>query len=183
MNTLKYYKKHEDGFDPFFATAGSACFDIQAYLAPTIFTDEDNPKVKIYKMDNKKEERNCKMWPLPNSQFKVGIDLYPGERILMPTGLILDIPEGFSVRLHTRSSTSLKKGLIMPNGEGIIDSDYYHECFMMLYNASADEVRIYHGDKIAQGELVKTLDYELERTELVPEQTTERVGGFGSTGV
>ena len=52
----------------------------------------------------------------------------------------------------------------------------------MLYNSSADEVRIYHGDRIAQGELVQTYNYDLEQTDNIPEQKTTRVGGFGSTG-
>jgi len=73
--------------------------------------------------------------------------------------------------------------LIMPNGEGIIDSDYYHQTFVMLYNASADEVLIENGERIAQGELVKTYSYSIEQTKDVPEQKTDRVGGFGSTGV
>jgi dUTP pyrophosphatase len=71
----------------------------------------------------------------------------------------------------------------MPNGEGIIDSDYYHQTFVMLYNASADEVLIKNGERIAQCELIKTNVYEIEETKNVPEQTTNRVGGFGSTGV
>ena len=71
----------------------------------------------------------------------------------------------------------------MPNGEGIIDSDYYHQTFVMLYNASADEVLIENGERIAQGELVKTLTYIIEETKDVPEQKTNRVSGFGSTGV
>ena len=185
MNKLQYFKKHEDVFDPFFATTGSACFDIQAYLTPgnTIIAGQKDPLCKIYTMDNKEEDRACKCWAVKHHSFSVGIDFYPGERILVPTGLIFNIPDGHSVRLHARSSVSLKKGLIIPNGEGIIDSDYYHQTFIMLYNASADVVRIYHGDKIAQGELVETLDYGLEQTETLPEQTTERVGGFGSTGV
>ena len=71
----------------------------------------------------------------------------------------------------------------MSNSEGIIDSDYYHQTYVMLYNASADEVRVWQGERIAQGELVKTLDYNIKETEIMPEQTTNRVGGFGSTGV
>ena len=134
-------------------------------------------------MDNKKELRECKNWARDNSKFCVGVELYPGERILVPTGLIFDIPLFYSVRIHARSSISLKMGVIIPNGEGIIDSDYYHQTYVMLYNASADEVIIYHGDRIAQGELVKTLDYDLVETEDIPEQKTNRVGGFGSTGV
>ena len=129
------------------------------------------------------EKRKVKMWAIEKGQFATGIELYPGERVLVPTGLIFNIPEGYSVRLHTRSSVSLKKGLTMPNGEGIIDSDYYHQTFVMLYNAGADEVRIYHGDRIAQGELVENVRTKLEETKDVPEQTTSRVGGFGSTGV
>jgi len=185
VNTLSYYKIEEDVADPQFSTEGSACFDLCAYLAKdnTIWADQKNPIVTVYEMDNKKVARECKCWALPNSQFSVGFELHPGERVLVPTGLIFDIPEGYSVRLHTRSSTSLKKGLTMPNGEGIIDSDYYHQTYMMLYNASADVVRIYHGDRIAQGELVENVKTELVETMVMPEQSTSRVGGFGSTGV
>ena len=53
----------------------------------------------------------------------------------------------------------------------------------MLYNVSADEVLIENGERIAQGELVKTYSYSIEETVDVPEQKTDRVGGFGSTGV
>ena len=183
MNKLGYYKLHEDGFDPEYATAGSACFDIKAYFADTILAGQKNPTVKIYTMDNKLEERECKMWAIENHSFKVGVELAPGERICIPTGLIFKIPVGFSVRLHPRSSVSLKKGLIIPNGVGIIDSDYYHETFVMLYNGSADEIRIYHGDRIAQGELVETVPTVLDEVPDMPGQTTERIGGFGSTGV
>ena len=73
--------------------------------------------------------------------------------------------------------------MIIPNGEGIIDSDYYHQTYVMLYNGSADEVRINHGDRIAQGELIENYSYSLEETKDIPEQKTTRVGGFGSTGV
>tara|TARA_Y100000034_G_scaffold38852_1_gene47830 strand:- start:57 stop:578 length:522 start_codon:yes stop_codon:yes gene_type:complete len=169
---LKYYKLHNEVIDPHFATDGSACFDICAYL--------DNP-VTVYRMNNHKEKRNPETiyWTDIN---EIQLSIGPAERALIPTGLVFDIPEGYSVRLHPRSSISLKRGLIMPNGEGIVDFDYYHETFIMLYNASADEVRITHGERIAQGELVKTLDYSLEESIIIPEQKTNRVGGFGSTG-
>ena len=169
---LKYYKLHNEVIDPHFATDGSACFDICAYL--------DNP-VTVYRMNNHKEKRNPETiyWTDIN---KIQLSIGPAERALIPTGLVFDIPEGYSVRLHPRSSISLKRGLVMPNGEGIVDFDYYHETFIMLYNASADEVRITHGERIAQGELIKTLDYSLEESIIVPEQKTNRIGGFGSTG-
>ena len=170
---LKYYKIKKDARAPKFATPGSACFDLHCYL------DQDNP-ITIYEMDNKKVLRFAEVHDEENG---VQFSLYPADRALIPTGLIFYIPEDHSVRLHTRSSISLKKGLIMSNSEGIIDSDYYHQVFVMLYNASADMVKITHGDRIAQGELIKTYDYEIEETKEIPEQTTTRVGGFGSTGV
>lgn len=182
MSVLRYYKMRENVADPEFSTEGSACFDIRAnFISPR--TDRQAQEITVYNMSNKKEKREVKMWASGHDKFTTGIELHPGERILIPTGLIFNIPEGYSVRLHTRSSVSLKKGLTMPNGEGIIDSDYYHQTFVMLYNASADEVRICHGDRIAQGELVENVRTELEETKDVPEQTTSRVGGFGSTGV
>jgi len=183
--TLKYYKMHEDVSDPVKATEGSACFDIHAYFSENnrIVIGQVPPKVTVYTMENKKEVRECKCWARDNSSFSVGIDLLPAERILIPTGLIFDIPENYSIRIHARSSVSLKKGLIIPNGEGIIDSDYYHQTYIMLLNGSADEIRIYHGDRIAQAELIKTLYHDFQETKEIPEQKTSRVGGFGSTGV
>ena len=169
---LKYYKLHNEVIDPHFVTDGSACFDIYAYL--------DKP-VTVYRMENYKEKRNAETIQWTDIE-ELQLSIAPADRVLVPTGLIFDIPEGYSVRLHPRSSISLKKGLIMPNGEGIVDSDYYHETFIMLYNSSADNVRIKHGERIAQGELVKKETYELEESIIVPEQKTNRIGGFGSTG-
>ena len=169
---LKYYKLHNEVIDPHFATDGSACFDICAYL---------DKSVTVYRMDNHKETLNPETIQWSDIE-ELQLSIAPADRVLVPTGLVFDIPEGYSVRLHPRSSISLKRGLVMPNGEGIIDSDYYHETFVMLYNSSSDEVRIKHGERIAQGELIKTLDYSLEECIIVPEQKTNRVGGFGSTG-
>ena len=169
---LKYYKLHNEVIDPHFATDGSACFDICAYL---------DKSVTVYRMDNHKEKLNPETIQWSDIE-ELQLSIAPADRVLVPTGLVFDIPEGYSVRLHPRSSISLKRGLVMPNGEGIIDTDYYHETFVMLYNTSSDEVRIKHGERIAQGELVKTLDYSIEESIIVPEQKTNRVGGFGSTG-
>jgi dUTP pyrophosphatase len=172
MKKLKYYKLHNEVIDPHFATEGSACFDIYAYL---------DKSVTVYTMNNHKDIRN------PETIYWSDIEelqlvISPAERVLIPTGIVFDIPKGYSVRLHPRSSISLKKGLTLTNGEGIIDSDYYHETYIMFTNTSADEVKIKHGERIAQGELIKTLDYSLEESIIIPEQKTNRVGGFGSTG-
>jgi dUTP pyrophosphatase len=173
MNKLKYFKLHDDVEQPVFATSGSACFDIYAYL---------HKPVTVHRMHNYKEKIHPERIQWEDIE-ELQISILPGDRILIPTGLIFDIPEGYSVRIHPRSSISLKKGLSLTNGEGIIDSDYYHETYIMFTNTSADEVRITHGERIAQGELVQKEIYELEETLRQPEQTTQRVGGFGSTGV
>ena len=169
---LKYYKLHDEVIDPRFATDGSACFDICAYL--------DKP-ITFYRMNNHKEQRNSETVQWSDIE-ELQISILPADRVLIPTGLVFDIPEGYSIRIHPRSSISLKRGLSLTNGEGIIDSDYYHETYIMLTNTSADEVRIKHGERVAQGELIKTEVYTLEETIDIPTQTTQRVGGFGSTG-
>jgi len=187
MSKLSYFKLYEDVKAPEFATSGSACFDIYSYFGNKEEYVHGNPKPKVvvYTMGNKKEEREVKIWAddRTSGNFYMGVELFPAERMLVPTGLIFDIPEGYSVRIHPRSSISLKQGLMLGNAEGVIDSDYYHQTFVMLFNSSADTIRIRHDERIAQGELIKTLDYFIEETTIQPEQNTSRVGGFGSTGV
>jgi len=167
MTQLSFYKIYDDVISPKHATSQSACFDIHAYI-------KDDIPVTVYGMENLKGSVN------PTDGV---FELLPGDRALIPTGLIFNIPDDCSVRIHTRSSVSLKKGLINPNGEGIIDADYYHESFVILYNSSGCVAIIENGDRIAQGELVKLESYPLVETTKEPEQTTTRVGGFGSTGV
>ena len=128
---VKIEKLHDDVIMPSHATTGSACFDIHAYI-------RDDIPITVYGMENLKGSAS------PSDD---AFELLPGDRALIPTGLIFDIPEHHSVRIHPRSSISLKKGLIIPNGEGIIDSDYYHESFVILYNSSGCAVRIENGDR------------------------------------
>jgi dUTP pyrophosphatase len=174
MESLKYYKIYQDAKDPFFATKNSACFDLSAYLPPTI-------PVKIYTRDNTPIHREpfCGESAAGEESFVL---LNPGERALIPTGLILDIPTGYSVRLHVRSSLALKQGVTLANSEGVIDSDYVEPTFVMLYNSSTSTIHILNGDRICQGELVSMMDYTLDRIYAKPGVKTDRVGGFGSTG-
>ena len=94
----------------------------------------------------------------------------------------MDIPRGYSVRIHTRSGTATKKGLGMSVSEGIIDSDYKEEVFALIRNNSGVAVNIEHEERICQGELIKQLDYSLSCTTIRPTNDGERTGGFGSTG-
>ena len=111
------------------------------------------------------------------------LKLDPRERVLVPTGLIMDIPDGYSVRIHTRSGMAAKKGIGLSVSEGIIDSDYVEEVFVPLVNNGDKIYQIRDGDRIAQIELVKNLETTFEEIENAPKQKSDRDGGFGSTGV
>jgi dUTP pyrophosphatase len=167
MPNLKYYKVHPNAISPAFATQQSACFDLS-------FCSEGKYEYSGYNHYNKKFTR-----PYKDGNIFIG----PQDRIMVPTGLILDIPERYSVRVHARSGLSLKQGLVLANSEGIIDSDYIEELFVLVFNRSDNGWFINNGDRIAQGELIKTETYKLAESKKAPEQKTDRKGGMGSTGV
>ena len=166
MSGLQYYKMYDDVVDPNYATESSACFDIRSYL-------KNGNRVRCYTPSN----REISVAVADNA-----VTIKPGDRMLIPTGLIFDIPKDYSVRIHIRSSVALKQGLFLANSEGVVDSDYFHETFIILANKSNNTVSIKDGDRSAQGELVKVESSLLTRTLVKPEQSTDRVGGIGSTG-
>jgi dUTP pyrophosphatase len=109
------------------------------------------------------------------------LTLGPGERAVIPLGLRATLPAGFEAQVRARSGTALKLvGLILANGPGTIDPDYIGEWGVLVLNASGTGVRIAHGDRIAQLVVARfeTVTFETG----VVRQTTERTGGFGSTG-
>jgi len=110
------------------------------------------------------------------------ISVKPGERVAVPTGLILEIPEGFEVQVRPRSGLAFKYGLTVVNAPGTIDSDYRGEVKILLVNLGHEDVTITRGDRIAQ--LVVA---PVSRVLFVEEQdltsTGRGDGGFGSTGV
>ncbi len=108
--------------------------------------------------------------------------LYPDEIRLLRTGLIFDIPEGYSVRIHPRSSTPKKFGIDMPHSQGIIDSDYVSEVFVQVRNLKNHSVYIDAGSRIAQCEVVPVIQAGIVEITEAPKQKTNRTGGFGSTG-
>lgn len=170
---LKFYKLYPDVEAPGFATCGSACFDLRAHLRGT-------PAVQAWDPDNKIISLPV-VFGLNNGPISVVIP--PLHRISIPTGIIFDIPEGHSVRVHARSGLALKQGLVMVNAEGIVDSDYVEESRLLMQNLSAVPITVNHGDRVAQAELIKDLEYSLDEVSERPAQKTTRAGGFGSTGV
>jgi len=105
----------------------------------------------------------------------------PGGRVLVPTGVAVAIPEGYEGQVRMRSGLALRKGLILPNAPGTIDSDYRGELSLVVANIGADPVEIARGDRIAQLVFAPVERARLERVEELP-ATTRHTGGFGSTG-
>lgn len=156
---------------PTYGTPQSACFDISACLTP-------GSTITIY--SNKNERRNMVL-----EREWVNID--PGERYLIPTGWAVECPSGYSLRVYSRSGLSLKSGLMLVNGIGVIDEDYRHEVCVLFANTSRCATKIEHGMRICQGEFVPQSHRvsEFQPIDITDDQwfTTSRTGGFGSTGV
>lgn len=109
------------------------------------------------------------------------VDIGPMQRILIPTGISMAIPEGFEAQVRPRSGLALKQGLTCLNSPGTIDADYRGEINVILINLSGEKQRIQDGDRIAQ-----LVIQRVERVEWMPSETlnvTDRAeGGFGHTG-
>jgi dUTP pyrophosphatase len=109
------------------------------------------------------------------------IDLEPGGRIAVPTGIAIALPEGYEAQVRPRSGLALHHGITLLNAPGTIDSDYRGEVKAILINLSEAPFRIARGMKIAQ--LVIARHERVEFTETADLPDTQRAdGGFGSTG-
>jgi dUTP pyrophosphatase len=107
--------------------------------------------------------------------------LQPLERKLIPTGLFLEIPQGYEGQIRPRSGLALKKGITIPNSPGTIDSDYRGEIKILLINLSTEVVEISPAERIAQLIVAPCERISWELSTLLTE-TERNTGGFGSTG-
>jgi len=111
----------------------------------------------------------------------IPLTLQPLERNLIPTGLFVEIPQGYEIQIRPRSGLAIKQGITCLNTPGTIDSDYRGEIKIILINLSSEEQVIHPGDRIAQMIIQKTERAEFEQVEIL--NNTERAaGGFGHTG-
>ena len=115
---------------------------------------------------------------LPDRGF---VELAPGARGLVPTGLRLAIPEGYEVQIRPRSGLALKHGVTLPNSPGTIDSDYRGPLGVIVMNAGQEPFRIEHGMRIAQMVVAPVVQAKFELAEGL-DDTARGEGGFGSTG-
>lgn len=141
-------------------------------------------QVKIKRLD--------KNLPLPkyHTSGSVGFDfsasetviIAPKKIVMVPTELIIATPPGYGLIIAARSSLGVKKGLLLSNGIGIVDSDYCGEndkIYISLYNFSEKEVTIEKSERIAQGMFIKIAHAEWEEVDKMDDKNR---GGWGSTG-
>jgi dUTP pyrophosphatase len=109
------------------------------------------------------------------------LTLLPMERTLVPTGLVMILPEGYECQVRARSGLSIKHGITLINGVGTIDSDYRHEVKVALINLAPVPFTIQPGDRIAQLVIAPVTQITWQASDQV-HATEGRNGGFGSTG-
>lgn len=131
--------------------------------------------------------------PLPNysTSLSAGMDLRanltesvtlkPLGRALIPTGLFIELPEGYEAQIRPRSGLALKKGITVLNSPGTIDADYRGEIGIILINLSQDDFVIEHGERICQMVIAKHETISWDEVEILAE-TDRGAGGFGHTG-
>jgi dUTP pyrophosphatase len=109
--------------------------------------------------------------------------LAPGQIALVPTGLVIEVPSGHFLAIFARSSTPLKRGLMVANGVGVLDPDYCgpkDEVKIQVLNISGAEVQVKRGDRLAQGVVLPAPRVSWQEVSDLREVTR---GGFGATGV
>jgi len=132
--------------------------------------------------------------PKPATAGSAGVDLHaavseplellPGARALVPTGFVLEIPEGYEAQVRPRSGLALRHGIVLPNAPGTIDSDYRGELGVLVMNLGSEPFVIRRGDRIAQLVIAQVVRPEFVEVAAADElDATQRgAGGFGHSG-
>lgn len=163
MPSIVFESLHPDVAPPARGTAGSAGYDLAACLAG----------------------RTARVWTGPTMAERAAsadgaLTLAPGEKALVPLGFKARLPAGFEAQIRPRSGTSVKTDLVIANAPGTVDADYPDEWCVPVKNGGPAPLVIRHGDRIAQ--MVIARFEVLDFTTGSVAQTTDRAGGFGSTG-
>lgn len=115
------------------------------------------------------------------ANLETPLTLEPMERILVPTGLFIELPDGFEAQVRPRSGLAIKQGITCLNSPGTIDSDYRGEIKVILINLSQENQTIQHGDRIAQM-IIHTVEQIKWKSVKKIKVTKRSDGGFGHTG-
>ena len=157
---------HDDVVLPSRATAGSAGFDLRAYLRGRTIRCSDGAS----QSDRPADERSGE-WV---------VELAPREMALIPLGFRTRLPPDVEAQVRPRSGQAFKHGLSIPNAPGTVDADYAEEWMVIVRNDAPVARRIVHGERIAQVVFARYVALELREDTV--QRSTERAGGFGSTG-
>lgn len=163
---IRFEPLHADVTPPARATAGSAGADLAAYLRAQSVRIATPAGVIVRDAVATSGE-----W---------GLELQPGERALIPLGFKARLPLGYEAQVRPRSGAAFRKGLEIPNAPGTVDADFPDEWMVIVRNGTTAPMRIVHGERIAQ--VVLARHAVLEWSAGTVEVTTDRTGGFGSTG-
>lgn len=141
-----------------------------------------------------RQSKDCRDLPLPRymSEHAAGMDLFaavsqeeiiqPSQRMRIPTGLFVALPEGFEAQVRPRSGLAFKEGMTLVNAPGTIDADYRGEIGVLMINHGQEPFTVRRGDRIAQMVIAPVSRAEWIETEVLPE-TQRSSGGFGHTGL
>jgi dUTP pyrophosphatase len=164
--TVLIERLHEDVELPSQATRGSAGHDLRAYLKERRVRCSDGAS---------QSERDA---TLENGEW--GVELVPHEMALIPLGFRTRFAIGLEAQIRPRSGQAFKHALTIPNAPGTVDADYAEEWMVIVRNDAPITRRIVHGERLAQVVFARFAAVEL--TEGAVSRSSERVGGFGSTG-
>ena len=130
--------------------------------------------------------------PAYETEFSAGMDLRafitedlnlkPLQRILVPTGLYIELEKGYEAQIRPRSGLALKHGITVLNSPGTIDADYRGELKILLINLSDADFKIQNGDRIAQMIIAKHEQISWQTADFLSD-TTRGAGGYGHTGI
>jgi dUTP pyrophosphatase len=157
---------HADVTPPERATSGSAGYDLRAYLRERRVRVSDG----IAQADRAAADVNGE-WQ---------ITLAPAEMALIPLGFRTRLPNGVEAQIRPRSGQAFKHALTIPNAPGTVDADYAEEWMVIVRNDAPAPRAIVHGERIAQVVFARFAEVTLEEGSVT--RSTERAGGFGSTG-
>jgi len=141
-----------------------------------------------------KRTDDAKDLPLPSraTPLSAGLDLRanvqdevtiaPGERILIPTGIMIALPEGYEAQVRPRSGLALRYGIGMPNSPATVDADYRGELKVILINWGSEPFVVRRGERIAQLVLCGIIMAEFAEVDSLPDSTRGE-GGFGHSGL
>ncbi|MBC9910488.1 MULTISPECIES: dUTP diphosphatase [Chitinophaga] len=115
------------------------------------------------------------------AHLETALTLQPLERVLVPTGLFMELPVGYEAQIRPRSGLAFKQGLTIPNSPGTIDADYRGEIKVIMINLSNEPQTIQPGDRVAQMIIAPYVQAVMQPVEVLNE-TVRGEGGFGHTG-